>query len=974
MTFSKNNLSKLFLLFFFLSSPLFGQKNTTPFESVPNDPMNTRIYTLENGLKIYLSAYKQSPRIQTYIAVNTGSKNDPANATGLAHYLEHIMFKGTTKFGTMNWEQEKIYLDRIEVLYEEHRATTDLEKRKVIYHQIDSLSLIAATYAIANEFDKMLSQIGATGTNAYTANDQTVYVNDIPSNQLERWAKIEAERMSTVVPRLFHTELEAVYEEKNRGLDNDVWKTWEALYEGLFPNHPYGTQTTIGTEEHLKSPSITEIKKYFNTYYKPNNIAICMSGDLNYDSTIVILKKYFGSWAKGEIPVTIKKAAEINGPVVKEVVGPTAESMTMAYRIDESLQKDPTLQARLKLLSAILYNGQAGLIDLKLNQEQKLQGGYAYYYDMHDYSFFMLGAKPVNGSTTKICEDLLLGTIEDLKAGRFDPTLVEAVIVDYKKSLTLELESNKSRADKMVDAFGLELPWKSLVEQFSYMEKTTAKDIVVWANRYFVKKNLVTVFKRQGVDSTIQKIPKPLISEVSVNRDSVSAFYKQVFEIPAKPIKPVFLDFKKELTVIDSSGKMPVIYKKNKENTLFNLYYSWDLTKEHDPRYNLLTQYLPFLGSSTHDVKALSNAFYRIGCDYKFYSTPDNIYITVSGLNENMEKALVLMEELLAKPVGDTVALANLKQKILKNRRDQKSSKESILRAALVNYATYGPQSPFTNIIPEATLNKITSEELLALLQQLRSIKHAVLYYGPRLAEDVKSIVVTHHKVGSKPLPSVMKTYTFRKPEANEVYWVDYKMIQAEIMILNPSDDYNAKVAVESSIFNEYFGGGMGSIVFQEIRESKALAYSAKSTYTVAQHVKEPNYQISYIGTQADKLGDAMDAMLGLLNTFPYSDVMFTNSVSSLQEIIASERIDRMDVIFTYLKNKRMGITFNTREDLYNKLKTYTYKDLLNFHAAHIKGKTNSIVLVGSKDKLDLEQLKKYGTVRQLTLEEVFGY
>ncbi|MDF2454847.1 MAG: pqqL [Cytophagaceae bacterium] len=973
MTFS-NNLSKLFLLFFFVSSPLFAQKTTIPFESVPNDPMNTRIYTLENGLKIYLSSYKQSPRIQTYIAVNTGSKNDPGNATGLAHYLEHIMFKGTSKFGTMNWEQEKIYLDRIEVLFEEHRATTDLEKRKIIYHQIDSLSLIAATYAIANEFDKMLSQIGATGTNAYTANDQTVYINDIPSNQLERWARIEAERMSTVVPRLFHTELEAVYEEKNRGLDNDNWKTWEALYAGLFPNHPYGTQTTIGTEEHLKSPSITEIKKYFNTYYKPNNMAICMSGDLNYDSTITILQKYFGGWAKGEIPATAKKAGEINGPVVKEVVGPTAESMVMAYRVDESLQKDPTLQARLKLLSAILYNGQAGLIDLKLNQEQKLQAGYAYYYDMHDYSFLMLGAKPVNGSSTQACQQLLLGTIEDLKAGRFDPTLVEAVIVDYKKSLTIELESNKSRADKMVDAFGLGLPWKSLVEQFSYMEKTTAKDIVVWANRYFVNKNLVTVFKKQGVDSTIQKIPKPLISEVSVNRDSVSAFYKQVFEIPAKPIKPVFLDFKKELTVIDSSGKMPVIYKKNKENNLFNLYYSWDLTKEHDPRYNLLTQYLPFLGSASHDVKGLSNAFYRIGCDYKFYATPDNIFFTISGLNENMEKAIVLMEELLAKPVGDTIALANLKQKILKNRRDQKTSKDAILRAALVNYATYGPQSPFTNIIPEATLNKITSEELLTLLQQLRSIKHSVLYYGPRLADDVKSIVVTHHKVGSKPLPPVVKTYAFRKPEANEVYWVDYNMIQAEIMILNPSDDYNAKVAVESAIFNEYFGGGMGSIVFQEIRESKALAYSAKSTYTVAQHLKEPNYQVSYIGTQADKLGDAMDAMLGLLNTFPYSDVMFTNSVSSLQEIIASERIDRMDVIFTYLKNKRLGITFNTREDLYNKLKTYTYKDLLNFHAAHIKGKTNSIVLVGSKDKLDLEQLKKYGTVRELTLEEVFGY
>jgi predicted Zn-dependent peptidase len=335
---------------------------------------------------------------------------------------------------------------------------------------------------------------------------------------------------------------------------------------------------------------------------------------------------------------------------------------------------------------------------------------------------------------------------------------------------------------------------------------------------------------------------------------------------------------------------------------------------------------------------------------------------------------LALMEGLLAKPVGDTLALTNLKQKIMKGRRDQKTSKDVILRSALVSYATYGPQSPFTNIIPAAELNKITSAELLALLQQLRTIKHSVLYYGPRLSADIKSIVLTHHKPGTKAVPAVQKTYTFRKPTANEVYWVDYKMIQAEIMILNASDNFNAETAVESAIFNDYFGGGMGSIVFQEIRESKALAYSAKSTYTLAQHLNEPNYQVSYIGTQADKLGEAMDAMLGLLNTFPYSEVLFNNSLLSLQEIIASQRIDRMDVIYTYLKNKRLGITFNTQESLYNKLKTYTFKDLLAFHAAHIKGRTNSIVLVGAKDKLDVEQLKKYGVVRELTLEEVFGY
>ncbi|MDB5273842.1 MAG: pqqL [Chitinophagaceae bacterium] len=976
MTTFSNKLSLPFLLIALVSTSVFAQKPdwSVPYESVPNDPMNTRIYTLQNGLKIYLSSYKESPRIQTYIAVNTGSKNDPATATGLAHYLEHIMFKGTTKYGTMNWNEESQYLDRIEALYEQHRASADPEQRKKLYHQIDSLSLIAATFAIANEYDKMLSQIGATGTNAYTSNDQTVYVNDIPSNQLERWAKIETERFSTVVPRLFHTELEAVYEEKNRGLDNDSWKTYEALYEGLFPNHPYGTQTTIGTLEHLKSPSITEIKKYFNTYYKANNMAICMSGDLNYDSTVLILQKYFGKLPSGMIPPSVKRAQPVNGPITKEVVGPTAESVSMGYRINESLQKDPTLQARLKLLSAILYNGQAGLIDLRLNQEQKVVGGYAYYYDMHDYSFLLLGAKPVNGSTTKVCQELLLDVVEQLKQGKFEPWLIDAVIADYKKTLTQELESNKNRADKMVDAFILGLPWKSQVDEFSYMAKATSKDIMDWANRYFVKENLVTVFKKQGVDSTIQKVPKPEISPITVNRDTSSAFYTTVFTIKAKDIQPVFIDFNKELTFIDTIGKLPIVYKKNTENNLFSLYYKWDIPKEQDLKYGLLNRYFAFLGSSKYKNSDLSNAFYKIGCDYKLTSTADNIFIILSGLDENMEQAITLLEDLLAHPVADTLALTNVKQTIRKGRKDQKAAKDVILRSALMSYATYGSDSPFTYILSEDDLQKITSKELLDLLQHLRTLHHKVLYYGPRKATDIKSILSTQHKAGHKPVPAPTKKFTFRTPTANEVYWVNYNMIQAEMIILNQSDLYDKNTATESSIFNDYFGGGMGSLVFQEIRESKALAYSAKSTYTIAQHLNEPNYQVSYMGTQADKTEDALDAMLALLNEFPYSETLFANSLASLKETIASERITKMSVIAAYEKNKSLGITYDVRKDLYDKLSTYTYKDLLNFHVQHIKGKTNSIVIVGSKDKIDFAKLQKYGAVKELTLEEVFGY
>ncbi|HSH65936.1 MAG TPA: insulinase family protein, partial [Bacteroidia bacterium] len=337
---------------------------TYTYERVPNDPLNARIYKLDNGLTVYMTVYKNAPRIQTYIATRAGSKNDPHDATGLAHYLEHMLFKGTDKYGTKDYAKEKVELDKIENLYEVYRKTTDETKRKDLYHQIDSISGYASTFAIANEYPKMLSSIGAKGTNAFTSLDQTVYVNDIPSNQLDKWTSIEAERFRKPVLRLFHTELEAVYEEKNRGLDNDGRKMFEAMLNGLFPNNTYGSQTTLGTIDHLKNPSLVEIKKYYERYYIPNNMAICLSGDFDPDATIKLIDEKMGSWKMKPLtpyqPVMEKPIAQ---PIIKEIYGPQAENMYMAFRFGGANTVDADM---VYMIDQVLANGKAGLIDLDL--------------------------------------------------------------------------------------------------------------------------------------------------------------------------------------------------------------------------------------------------------------------------------------------------------------------------------------------------------------------------------------------------------------------------------------------------------------------------------------------------------------------------------------------------------------------------------------------------------------------------------
>jgi len=341
------------------------------YETVTNDPTGLRLYTLENGLKVYLSKNIEEPKIQTYIAVRAGSNYDPKESTGLAHYLEHMVFKGTDQIGTQDFEKESVYLKQISDLYEEHRLEQNPEKKKDIYKKIDEVSLEASKISIPNEYDKMVNSLGAEGTNAHTWFEETIYKNKIPTNELDKWLALESERFSQLVLRLFHTELEAVYEEFNTGQDSDFRKSYAAMLDGLFPNHPYGQQKTIGTSEHLKNPSMIAIHNYFDKYYVPNNMAMVLVGDLDFDSTIKKVDATFGGMKRKDVthPV-LPKEEPILSPIVKEVFGPTAASISIAFRSEGLGTREEKL---LTLADMILANGNAGLIDLNLNQKQLVQ-------------------------------------------------------------------------------------------------------------------------------------------------------------------------------------------------------------------------------------------------------------------------------------------------------------------------------------------------------------------------------------------------------------------------------------------------------------------------------------------------------------------------------------------------------------------------------------------------------------------------
>ena len=480
------------------------------YQTVAGDAMQTRIYTLANGLKVYLSVNKEKPRIQTYIAVRTGSKNDPAETTGLAHYLEHLMFKGTKKFGTNNPEAEKPLLDDITKRYEEYRTIKDPALRKQKYHEIDSVSQLAAKYFIPNEYDKLMATIGAEGTNAFTSYDVTCYTEDIPSNEIENWAKIQSDRFQNMVIRGFHTELEAVYEEYNIGLSSDMNKCFDALLAKAFPNHPYGTQTVIGTQDHLKNPSIVNIENYFKKWYVPNNAAICMAGDFDPDKTIALLDQYFGGWKKGDdVRQPVFPALKpYTAPVDTTVVGQQAETLLMAWTAERaaSLQCDT-----LDVIGDILSNGKAGLFDLNLNQSMKVQGAEAGLESLQDYSGFILIGTPKQGQDLKEVRQLMLDEIGKLKRGEFSDDLLPSVINNKKLNYFRSLDNNRYRVSQFMDAFICGTEWEQAVKKLDRMSGMTKEQIVAFANRFFTD-GYISVFKTQGVDSLQKKIDKPAIT------------------------------------------------------------------------------------------------------------------------------------------------------------------------------------------------------------------------------------------------------------------------------------------------------------------------------------------------------------------------------------------------------------------------------------------------------------------------------
>ena len=937
---------------------------------LPGDPMGVHIYRLKNGLEVYLSENHDTPRFFAEMAVRTGSKYDPVDSTGLAHYMEHLLFKGSQRLGTADFAQEKPWLDRIDALYEEHFHATDPEKRRALYLQINQASEEAAKFAVPNELDRVYKAMGARMLNAHTWHEEVVYQVDLPGNRLRPWAFIESDRFKQPVFRLFQTELETVYEEMNRALDNKDRALQLAVDAKLFKIHPYGQKPTLGSVEHLKNPSLKNLHNFYETWYVPNNMAVFISGDIHPDETIKVIDQYFADWQPRELPQ--RPSWDDPGPAAREEVRiqfQAEEMVLLAFRTVPRLSADAEA---LLMVDMLLDNATAGLINLNLNQQQRVTRAGAYPLQMNDYGTQYLYGIPKPGQSKEEVERLLLDQVEHLRKGEFDDWLIPAVVNDFKRMEKTGLESDDSRVDRMRGAWIAFEPWEHALGRVKRMEAVTREDVIRVANQNFGG-GYVAGF-RDDAPREMPHVEKPVLPKIQIDPSRMSGFARAALDIPCPPMEPVYIRAGRDYEKKEDGRGITFYVNRNPINDVF----TFSLRAEAGTRENdlaaIAVRLVQISGTERLSPEDLQREWYKLGTTFEVKAADHETLFELTGLDENFEKSVALLMELLWKPAVAPEMLDQLKAIILQQRADSRKEQETIARA-LVERHRYGNDAYYLRMPSTERVNALTAETLQQAIRGMVSARQTVCYTGTLTAEKVRDIVRANHPIrGLLDDPPPYKRLNVAAPAATEVFFVQKEAAQAHVQIDFGGEPYDPRISPQVQLYNSYFADGMAGIVFQELREARALAYVAGARYTPGNRKGDQNVMMGIIQTQADKTADAVGAFLELLDRMPRAEERYAVAREALLNSYRTGKIGFREVLETVLGWDRRGIAEDPRPAWYDAIaKADSIDSVVAFQKAAVADRPKLISIVGDKNRIPLDALKAYGTVTELGLDEIFA-
>ncbi|MBH10810.1 MAG: hypothetical protein CMG74_10765 [Candidatus Marinimicrobia bacterium] len=941
-----------------------------------SEKIYVEMYTLDNGMTVILNQDNNESSVFGAIAVKGGGKQDPADATGIAHYLEHMLFKGTSDLGTVDYASEKVFLDSIEILYDQLGITTNADKRLQIQKKINNLNIQASEYAIPNEFDRLVESIGGTGVNAFTNDDMIVYISSFPGHQINKWLDINSHRFVNPVFRLFQSELETVYEEKNRAMDNMFRKLVEEYLYNFFKKHPYGQQTVIGTVDHLKNPSLSKMKDYYDKYYVANNMYLMLSGDFNVNGIKEKIEKTFGKLKSGESPsfVNIQENPFRGREVISKRLTPIRIGI-IGFRMPNPRHRD---YETLMVIQNLFNNrSSTGLLD-RLTVENKLLATQAIPElagaDLGGMAFLFIPKlifQTFNGA-----ENLVLDQIQKVKDGEFDNEFFEAIKLSMIQDHESALESTNNRLNYFLKLMYDYDNWDDIMGYPDRISGIDKEEVIRVANKYFGNDYLV-LKSRIGFPKKT-KLEKPPYKSVKPKNNESKSNYSLKFEsIPEEKLTPRYIDTEKDVLSTKIADNYYYHHAINPVNSIFTMRLEYGIGSRENSALEYAAGLLSMIGNNEYTFDQFKEELQKIGATIDPFIDRDYFGFNIRGFDKYFDQTIELAGSFLSGMnvrEEDEKKLKKLIQGSVIERKFE-AREPSAKGDALKNFSLYRENS---RLLTRATVKEVKKMDHLYLLEQIKDamlVETNVFYTGSldnkRVIEKVKENIVLNENLRKSQSPIIDE---LKLPSSNTVYFYnDKKAVQSQVYILTEGSEMSLEDRNISLAFDRYFGAGMAGIVFQEIREFRSLAYSARGTYQRPYFLNGKGYFQGYMGNQADKTIEALEAYLDLLMNMPEKSNRTEKIKSGLIQSLNSKK-PNFRVVGQRVKTwKHQGYKADPRIIQNEHFQELEFQDIIDFYQSYIKKDVVTIAIVGDKRKIDMEKLSKFGKIIEVSKKDIFN-
>ena len=915
-------------------------------------------YKLENGLTVLLWEDHDAPDVTGYVVVRAGAVDEPAEYTGLAHYLEHMLFKGTQRIGALDWEAEKPIYDSIIALYDQYSDATDPKVREQLATQINECSMREAKISSTEDFFNMLDLIGAEGVNAYTSFDLTAYHNSFPAAEMFRWLTIFSDRLINPVFRTFQAELENVFEEYNMYANEPSSQAQKQLMADIYKGSPY-ERDVIGLPEHLKNPRLSRLIEFYNTWYVPNNMALIIVGDFDTESTKPMIEKTFSRLQPKELPVRPSyPSLKLTGKKHYNL----GYNPQVAWVYQGVKEGDPD-QDVLEFVCELLYNGQTGLLD-QVNTKGDVSAAYAFsdtrrndgrvivmavpYYDANQQMF----------ESDKQTEAIVMKEIDKIKRGEISDELIANVKRMYAQSYKAFNESPASKMNVLVDAFTYGKPVDDIFTANEKIQSLTKEEIARVAKKYFDADHMTISFDEDTKTPKAKTLPKPNIKPLDPVKNAKTAYAEEFQKLPKGELKQTFNDFN-DVKISSLGENVTLHYTPNSKNDIFTLTLRYGVG-EHEmpllPYAAALMENAGIMGNPALEGKDFDQKIAELGAAVSYGCNDSYFYISISGEDENLGKIMNLVNRQLLMPYLEQKQLDAVKGNEFFSRYSRQK-RTAVQKSALMQYALYGKKSSYLDEVKFIDIWNMDGVQVQRLIASARTYALDVFYCGT-LTQDklVPELPLTEGMQPSNS-PFVQDRVSYDKPTV--LFLPNSNVQQADLYFYINGRPYDIASDVQSDAFNQYMSGGFTGIIMNEIRVKRSMAYSAYGVDATPELPGKDCYFIGYVGTQSDKVNDAISVYMDILNDMPKDSTQLVALKAALKQAAQTAKPSMRGKATTFEHWQRLGYKDDPAKVNATAIDALSFNDIEKFYEDNIKGKPVTIILMGDPKKIDLKAIEK---------------